>query len=39
VIPQRDVPLLKELGVDGVFPGGSRFDEIVSFIKDKMKTN
>ena len=39
VIPQRDVPLLKELGVGGVFPGGSRFDEIVSFIKDKMKTN
>lgn len=39
VIPQRDVPLLKELGVDGVFPGGSRFDEIVSFIKDKMKGN
>lgn len=39
VIPQRDVPLLKEMGVDGVFPGGSRFDEIVSFIRDKMKTN
>src|SRR4030042_879259 len=28
VIPNRDVPLLKELGVKGVFPGGTRFDEI-----------
>ena len=35
VIPGRDVPLLKELGVDGVFPGGTYFDEIVQFIKEK----
>lgn len=33
VIPNRDVPLLKELGVKGVFPGGTRFDEITQFIK------
>jgi methylmalonyl-CoA mutase C-terminal domain/subunit len=39
VIPQRDVPVLKDLGVDGVFPGGARFDEIVAFIKDKIKRN
>jgi methylmalonyl-CoA mutase C-terminal domain/subunit len=35
VIPSRDVALLKELGVDGVFPGGTYFDEIVRFIKEK----
>ena len=32
VIPNRDVPVLKELGVAGVFPGGTRFEEIVEFI-------
>ena len=37
VIPNKDIPLLKELGVDGVFPGGSPFDEIVSFIKQSVK--
>lgn len=39
VIPQRDVLVLQELGVNGVFPGGSRFDEIVAFIKEKIKRN
>ena len=34
VIPNRDIPVLKEIGVDGVFPGGALFDEIVSFIKE-----
>ena len=37
VIPNKDIPLLKELGVDGVFPGGSPFDEIVNFIKESVK--
>ena len=32
VIPNRDIPVLKELGVAGVFPGGARFEEIVEFI-------
>ncbi len=35
VIPGRDVSRLQELGVDGVFPGGTCFDEIVQFIKEK----
>jgi len=35
VIPSRDVASLKELGVDGVFPGGTDFDDIVQFIKEK----
>lgn len=33
VIPNKDIPLLKELGVDGVFPGGSPFDDIIDFIR------
>ena len=37
VIPNKDIPLLKELGVDGVFPGGTPFDEIVSFIKESVE--
>jgi methylmalonyl-CoA mutase C-terminal domain/subunit len=36
VIPNRDVPLLNELGVRGVFPGGTRFDEITRFIKENV---
>jgi methylmalonyl-CoA mutase, C-terminal domain len=35
VIPARDVSRLQELGVDGVFPGGTCFDEIVRFIKER----
>jgi methylmalonyl-CoA mutase C-terminal domain/subunit len=38
VIPNRDVPLLKELGVKGVFPGGTRFDEITRFIKENAES-
>lgn len=32
VIPARDIPKLKELGVAAVFPGGTSFDTIVSGI-------
>ena len=34
VIPSKDVAVLKDLGVDGVFPGGSRFEEMIRFIKE-----
>ena len=34
VIPNRDIPTLKDLGVAGVFPGGTYFPEIVSFIRE-----
>ena len=34
VIPGRDIPVLKEMGVGGVFPGGTHFDEIVGFIRE-----
>ena len=33
VIPMRDIPKLKEMGVMGVFPGGVSFNEIVEFLK------
>jgi len=37
VIPGRDVPVLQGLGVKGVFPGGTRFEEISRFIKEKVR--
>ena len=33
VVPGQDVAAMKELGVGGIFPGGSTFDEITEFIK------
>ena len=36
VIPSKDIPVLKEMGVNGVFPGGAYFDEIVKFIGDNI---
>ena len=35
-IPERDVEALKAMGVAGVFPTGSRFEEIVGFIREKV---
>jgi methylmalonyl-CoA mutase C-terminal domain/subunit len=36
VIPNKDISVLKELGVKGVFPGGTRFEEISRFIKENV---
>ena len=36
VIPNKDIPVLKEMGVDGVFPGGTHFDGIIKFIKENI---
>jgi methylmalonyl-CoA mutase C-terminal domain/subunit len=33
VIPKKDIPLLKEMGVKEVFPVGSTFEEIVGAIQ------
>jgi methylmalonyl-CoA mutase C-terminal domain/subunit len=33
VIPKRDIPVLKEMGVRGVFPGGADLREIADAIK------
>ena len=35
VIPNKDIPTLKDIGVNGIFPGGVHFDEIVRFIGEK----
>ena len=32
VIPNKDIPVLKDLGIGGIFPGGTPFTEIVRFI-------
>jgi methylmalonyl-CoA mutase C-terminal domain/subunit len=36
-IPKKDISRLKELGVSQVFPTGSKFDDIINFIKDYVK--
>ncbi|MBS3780755.1 MAG: cobalamin B12-binding domain-containing protein [Desulfovermiculus sp.] len=36
VIPQEDIPVLKEIGVNGVFPGGSEFSDFVRFIENNV---
>ncbi len=33
VVPKDDIPKLKEMGVQGVFPGGTSFDKIVQSIQ------
>jgi methylmalonyl-CoA mutase C-terminal domain/subunit len=37
VIPNKDISTLKDLGVQGIFPGGTRFDEITTFIKENVR--
>jgi len=37
VIPTKDVSKLKELGVAGVFPGGTPLSETIEFIKNNVK--
>ena len=39
VIPNRDIPVLQEIGVRGVFPGGTPFDEIIGFIRKNASRN
>ncbi|MCP4345960.1 MAG: cobalamin B12-binding domain-containing protein [Desulfobacterales bacterium] len=36
VIPKQDIPKLQEIGINGVFPGGTPFDEIVLRIEGLM---
>ena len=38
VIPKRDIPLLQKMGIEGIFPGGTPFDESVRWIKENVKT-
>jgi len=36
-IPQRDMATLKEYGIEGVFPVGSKLVDIVGFIRERVK--
>lgn len=36
VIPKDDIPILTEIGIHGVFPGGTPLREIVSFIEERV---
>lgn len=36
-IPREDIPRLKQIGVHGVFPPGSKVEYIVKFVKDNVK--
>jgi len=37
VIPKQDIPKLKEMGIEGVFPGGTSFDDIIAGIRGMVK--
>jgi methylmalonyl-CoA mutase C-terminal domain/subunit len=37
IIPEEDVPGLKEAGIEGVFGPGTSMEEIVTFIKENVK--
>jgi methylmalonyl-CoA mutase C-terminal domain/subunit len=37
IIPDQDVPKLKELGIAEIFPPGSSLDEIVIFVKSRIR--
>ena len=38
IIPDQDVPTLKESGVAGIFQPGTAMDEIITFIKSNVKS-
>ena len=37
IIPDRDAPRLKEIGIAGIFPPGSSLQEIVDFVKSRVR--
>lgn len=37
VIPKKDIPAMKDLGVSGIFPGGMPFSVPIGFIKANIK--
>lgn len=39
IIPDVDVPRMKEIGVRGIFLPGSSLDEIVRFVKENVRTH
>lgn len=38
IIPDRDIPKLKEIGIAEVFPPGSPLQQIVDFVKTSIRT-
>jgi methylmalonyl-CoA mutase C-terminal domain/subunit len=38
VIPKKDIPSLQQIGIQGIFPGGTPFDESIRWIKEHVKT-
>jgi methylmalonyl-CoA mutase C-terminal domain/subunit len=36
VIPDKDISVLKEIGITGVFPGGTPFEDSIRFIKENV---
>ena len=36
-IPKRDVEELRTIGLDGIFPTGTHFEEITNFIKENVR--
>ncbi|MCX8118594.1 MAG: cobalamin B12-binding domain-containing protein [Desulfobacterota bacterium] len=37
VIPKRDIPLLQKMGIKGIFPGGTPFEEAIRWINENVK--
>ena len=37
VIPTKDIPTLQEIGVKGVFQGGTPFEESITFIRENVR--
>lgn len=38
VIPKKDIPSLQQIGIQGIFPGGTPFEESIRWIKEHLKT-
>jgi methylmalonyl-CoA mutase C-terminal domain/subunit len=38
VIPKRDIPKLQKIGIEGIFPGGTPFDESIRWIKQHVRS-
>jgi len=37
IIPKKDIPVLKEAGIEAIFGPGTPIEEIVKFIRDSLK--
>jgi methylmalonyl-CoA mutase, C-terminal domain len=37
VIPKRDIPLLRQMGIEGIFPGGTPFDESIHWLRENVR--